>query len=381
MPGILVLFHCESNPGFAAASHEITFYKMALSIVGNPNDIHFAYRTTEGGRSPTLPAELTHMIEFDTSTENAATLIEMREYIKSNNIKVVFGFDQPVNKKSYKYLRQGGVKHFVSYWGAPMSSIYPQPLLTLRKLQAALSFYGPDHYIFQSEGMRKTATHGCGISAAKTSIVRTGINTEKFKPSSEPCHYAHDQFCIPKDRKIIFFSGHMEPRKGVAVVVNTAIELSRTNANKHFHFLLLGNKPGQEQPYVDLCKGTDAENHITFGGYRSDVPDILRSCAIGFIASTGWDSFPMSSIEMASTELPLLVSNLPGIRESVSDDTGLLFSSGNHEEAARKIAWLLDNDEARRKMGQKGRARAIGEFSVERQISDLINILTNVIGQ
>jgi len=58
--GMMVLFHCESNPGYAAASHELTFLRLAQRLVGGYENIHFAYRDLSNGRSPHLPNELTN---------------------------------------------------------------------------------------------------------------------------------------------------------------------------------------------------------------------------------------------------------------------------------------------------------------------------------
>jgi len=376
--GILVLFHCESNPGYASASHEITFFKMAMRIVGSADNIHFGYRTLENGLSPTLPKELTHIIEFDSKITDHHYLSKIEDYVRSNNIQIIYGFDQPVKRKAYEYLRRAGVKYFVSYWGAPMSSLNTGIKLLARKLQVRLSRHRPDHFIFQSEGMQLTATHGCGIPKNRTSIVRTGIDTEKYAPDDTFQFYAHDNFNIPRNRSIVFFSGHMEERKGVAVIVRTAMQLINQQKRDDVHFLLLGNKHGEEQRFVDMFKGSEAENYITFGGYRTDLPNILKSCSVGFIASTGWDSFPMSSVEMAATELPLLVSDLEGLREAISAETGFLYTSGDHLAAAEKLSELLDNPEQRKTMGAAGRKRAIERFSVESQISGIESVVRRI---
>lgn len=378
MTGILILFHCESNPGYAASSHELTFYKMALNITGDPKNIHYAYRTLENGNSPNLPKNLTQIIEFDFSSTETDYLIEIEQYIRSNDIRIVYGFDLPVKRAAYKYLRRGGVKHIISYWGAPMSSIFSGWKLLARKVQTRLSLYRPDHFIFQSEGMRLTATNGCGIPKRNTSIVKTGIDTRKYSPSSEYEHYAHDQFQIPYDRKIVFFSGHMEPRKGVAVLIETAKVLVNELGRSDIHFLILGNRQGQEERYLPQLHGTSAEAHVTFGGYRTDIPDLLRSCYAGLIPSTGWDSFPMSSVEIAATELPLVVSDLDGLKEAISSETGFHFAVGDHQEAAKHILNLIDNEPLKERLGRAGRQRVLQEFSVDSQVAGIEKIVRSV---
>lgn len=380
MVGILIFFHCESNPGFAAASHEITFYKMAKRLVGSSDKIHFAYRTLEGGLSPTLPKDLINVIQFNAMSRDERHLRAIEDYVRRHNIQIAFGFDQPVRRLSHKYLRRGGVRHIISYWGAPMSGINHGLKLALKKLYVALCPHRPDHFIFQSHGMRRTATHGQGVPERCTSIVRTGINTERFCPAHDKDYYAHDQFGIPHDRKIIFFSGHMEDRKGVDVIVRTAVHMVEDLGRRDMHFLLLGNRDGQEQVFLPMYEHSPAAEHITFGGYRYDVPQLLKSCSLGMIASTEWDSFPMSSIEMAATALPLVVSDLPGLRESVTPDTGFRYPVGDHEAAAQHILSLLDDEERRQRMGDMARQRVLSEFSVAQQISGMEAVVRRVAG-
>lgn len=375
---MMVLFHCESNPGYAAASHELTFLRLAQRLVGGYENIHFAYRDLSNGRSPHLPNELTNLIKVDTTINSHNSLDDLSRYIRKHEIQLVFGFDQPVRRPAFKHMRKAGVRHFISYWGAPMSSINRGLKLIFKKIDVAMAHHRPDHFVFQSEGMRQSAVHGRGIPASQTSVVRTGIDTDKFHPAADIDWYAHELFGIEKDRRIVFFSGHMEARKGVDVVLRSAVELVDRQGRNDVHFLILGNRPGQEAPFQPIYSGTRASEHITFGGYRSDIPELLRSCDIGIIASTGWDSFPMSSIEMAASGLPLVVSDLPGLREAVTPDTGLLFPVSDHVSAAAKIQLLLDNPGLRSKMGDMGRRRAVKEFSVESQITGLETIIRRV---
>ncbi len=379
MYSILILFHCESNPGFAASSHEHTFLSMALQVVKKYENVHFGYRTLESGISPNLPKSLKNYVELDTRWDDPDKLNFIENYIRINNIKIVFGFDQPVSRPGYERLRKGGVQHFISYWGAPMSSLKPWPVLLIKKLQVALSSYGPDHYIFQSEGMRETAVRGRGLQKSKTSVVKTGIDTEKFKPNKKNIYYAHDQFSIDRKRKIVVFTGHMEKRKGVHIILKSAVTLCEDFNREDIHFLILGNREHQEKVFDPIFKNTKAEKFVTFGGYRNDIHLIFQSCSLGMIASTGWDSFPMSSVEMASTGLPIIVSDLEGLREAVTSKTGLLFPAGDFKAASSVLIKLIDNPSLRESMGVEGRKRVINNYSRAQQIKNLVNIINSAL--
>lgn len=374
MTGMMVLFHCESNPGYAASSHEHTFLEVARHFTGDIARVHYAYATLEGGMTPSLPSDLTNVIQLDTRWSAPEQLSFVEDYLKRHNITRILGFDQPVSRPMYRALRKGGVRSFVSYWGAPMSSINSGLKLLLKKVEVSARRYGPDHYVFQSEGMRDTAVNGRGIPAGKTSIVKTGIDTTKYAPDPAKLHYAHDQFEIPKDRNIVVFSGHMERRKGVHIILQAAASLVKKHQVKDVHFLILGNRPGEKEHFDEYLQDPEVNRHITFGGYRKDVPDILKSCALGMVASTEWDSFPMSSLEMAATELPLLVSDLPGLNEAVTPATGMTFPVGDYESAAIAIERLIKNEPSRAAMGQSGRKRVVEHYSRQSQARNLIKI-------
>ncbi|AZT84110.1 glycosyltransferase [Marinobacter sp. NP-4(2019)] len=375
MTGMMVLFHCESNPGYAASSHEHTFLEVAKHFTGDISKVHYAYANLDNGMTPSLPENLTNVLQLRTRCSDPDRLRDVENYIRDNEITRLLGFDQPVSAPMYQALRRGGVKTFVSYWGAPMSSVNNGIKLLLKKLEVSARRYGPDHYVFQSEGMRNTAVNGRGIPYSRTSVVKTGIDTEKFSPDPTLKHYAHECFNIPKERSIVVFSGHMERRKGVHVILQAAKVLVQDLKRTNVQFLILGNRDGEKENFSEFLQDPEVNRHITFGGYRSDVPSLLKSCSVGMIASTEWDSFPMSSLEMAATGLPILVSDLPGLNEAISSDTGRTFPVNDYRTAAQTLHRLLDTPDHLKMMGEKGRDRVINYYSRTAQAKGLINII------
>ena len=376
MNAILIAFHCKSNAGYAMNTLLPVFIEMANKLVKSDNDIHVSFTKLNGSNCDNTPNYCNNFIEFDPATNEKSELLEIEKYVKKNNIDVVFGFDQPVSRPSYKYLRRGGVKKIISYWGAPMSSINTGLKLKLKQLQVALTLNSPDHYIFESEAMAQSAYLGRGIPKNKVSIAYLGVNTEKFKPTNTENFYSHEAFNIAKDRRILFYSGHMETRKGVGVLVNAAKHLYNHHNKRDFHFLILGNRGDEDKQYLEMLTDDGARDHVTFGGYRNDIEKIIPACYLGIIASTGWDSFTMSSLEMASSGLPLLVSNLQGLAETIDEGkTGHTFEPGKHIELSELIFSMLNNYEIRNHMGKNARKRILSKFTVQIQIERLVTLV------
>lgn len=375
MRSILVFFHCPSNTGYAIDTYEERFYRMALELVDRSSNIHFAYPDTSEGLSDSLPADFSNIFEFDPFTEDDSELARLKEYLSRHQVDFAFGVDQPLRQSCYRIMRQEGVEGIVSYWGAPMSSLYSGPLLWARKLEvrlASLTTPTPDHFIFESRAMAESATLGRGIPEEKVSVVYLGVDTEEFRPEPRGSQYLTRELGIPPDATTVVYSGHFEERKGVSVLARAAIELTDRRGRDDFHLLLLGNKNGESQPIRDILKGTEAASHVTFGGYRNDLNRIFPHCALGTIASTGWDSFTVSALEMASCGLPLLVSDLQGLVETIEKGTtGFVFPPGDHQALADRIELLLDNTSERESMARAARHRILEDFSVERQVSQL----------
>lgn len=380
MQSILLLFHCESNTGYAIGPLEATFYQMALALCGgNEKRIHVGYSSMRRGRSEALPAAFDQYIVLDAANATETDCVRAQEYIRANGIDTLFAFDQPTTRRIYKYFRRGGIEHFVSYWGAPMSSLNSGLKLALKRLEVSFHRYGPDLYIFESQGMANTAIFGRGVSSAKTRVIHLGVDGQKFRPCEDDASYIYDQLSIPKGRRVFFYSGHFEERKGVAVIMRAANRLARMRKIDDWHICLFGNKDGGEKPYEAMLS-QEAARHVTFGGYRKDLDRLQGGCYAAIIASTGWDSFPRSALEMQASGLPLLASDLEGLRESVAvGESGYLFVRDNDEQLCGHMEALLDNRQLRGRLSLGARRRIETDFTLEIQLRRLIETMAEIV--
>jgi len=96
----------------------------------------------------------------------------------------------------------------------------------------------------------------------------------------------------------------------------------------------------------------------------------------GAIPSTGWDSFPRTSIEMAAAGLPVVASRLQGLPEAVLDgETGLLFEPGDARGLADCLEALLNHPELAAEYGRRGRERCERELNLDVQRQRLLNVV------
>src|SRR5690606_6921584 len=233
-------------------------------------------------------------------------------------------FDMQPIHPTYRALRQGGVQKLISYWGGPISGLSPLWTRLLKRLQSALAPSRADGLIVESQSMAHLATHGRGAPAAMVDVVPLGVDVDKFRPAVSD--YAYRTLQLPPQRRIVVFTGHCSPRKGIGTLVDAAIELLQERGREDVVFLFCGNRGDEHLEYERRYAHLPIAPWIRFLGYRNDVLPILQSAFCGVLPSTGWDSFTMSSVEMAATGLPIVASRLQGLEEAVlHEHTGLLF--------------------------------------------------------
>lgn len=366
-----------SNVGYAIAPLETLFYRTGVELAqGDESHVHFAYQGFQKGRPKSLPPSFSNLVELNCSEEQPGkvmkeTIRRAAEYVKKHEIRFVMFFDIQVIHPIFRSLRQAGATTIVSYWGAQMSSLTPSWKLALKRLEVAASMSRLDGLIFESRAMAKLATHGRGVSEKMIDIVPLGIDVNLFNPQQSD--YVYDVIPFSRDRRVVVYSGHMERRKGVHVLIEAAIELLLRRKREDVCFFLCGNTEGQSLEYEQMYEGLGIDGYIKFGGYRSDLAKIYPSCFCGVIPSSGWDSFPRTSLEMAAAALPVIGSRLGGLPEAVLEgETGLLFEPGDAGQLADRIETMLDNPTLAREYGDKGRERCVSDLNLANQFNRLM---------
>jgi glycosyltransferase involved in cell wall biosynthesis len=363
---ILIMLHCEQNTGYAIASLEYVFKNAALHAGYDEKKIFWSFSKVK---------EYTNNVyELPYKSNDSPRMI--KELADINNISTILAFDLPYPTLIAKSARAAGVRKIVSYWGASMSSINKGMKLFLKQIEWHLRWRSRPHFfIFESIAMQRTAIKGRGVPENNTIVIPLGVDTVKFKPSTDKS-YIKREFSIQTDRKIVFYSGHFEERKGVRTIVKAANHLANIGAISRIHFVLCGNRKGEEMQYLTEIDNKITRGHIVFAGYRQDIPSLMASSDIGVIVSSGWDSFTMSSVEMLASGLPLITSDVGGMPETTEPGvTGEIIAAGDYIGLAHEILRLVDNPSLINDQSIAARRRAEMQFEISQQIERIANVI------
>ena len=372
MISTLVWMKWPTNIGYAIGALEELFFEVALQLAaGDQSRVHFAYPDLSPGPPRSLPPGFQNLTTMSIDDVSRPAMHRFEAYLRQTPVDFVLTFDvQPVHP-AFSVMRRHGVKTIVSYWGAPISSPMPRWKLALKKAQIRLTSDRADALVFESRAMADLALNGRGVPPSMIEIVPLGADLTRFRPAASD--YVYRTFGIPADRKVVVFSGHCTTRKGIGTLIGAALEVLVGRKRRDVCFLICGNQGDESRRYEAMYAGLGVDEWIRFAGYRNDMLQIFQSSFCGVLPSSGWDSFTLSSVEMAATGLPIVASRLQGLAEAVlHEQTGLLFEPGSASALADALERLLDRPALAAELGKNGRARCEQELSREAQRTRLL---------
>lgn len=120
---------------------------------------------------------------------------------------------------------------------------------------------------------------------------------------------------------------------------------------------------------------------VQFSGACDDVPSRLAKAQI-FILTSKWEGFPRSILEAMRAGLPVIASEVGGVKEAVIDGvTGYIIPRRDKEELKKRLKELLLDSHKRIKFGLAGRKRYEEFFTFERMAKQTMEVYQEVIGQ
>lgn len=120
--------------------------------------------------------------------------------------------------------------------------------------------------------------------------------------------------------------------------------------------LLVGDGPSLSK-IRQRVDGLGISHKVSFLGFRRDVAQILAQVQIYALISH-WEGLPCTIIEAMRAGLPVIASDVGGIKEIVIDrHTGYVVPRGNVEILRQKLSYLINHEQARISMGIIGRQK------------------------
>ena len=206
---------------------------------------------------------------------------------------------------------------------------------------------------------------------------------DKFRPLSDSERAAaRAHFGLDADAEVIVSISRLVPRKGFDTAIRAAARLGRVRPKLR---LVIAGGGRDDDRLRRLADELDAP--VTFLGRvpNVDLPP-LYGCADVFamLCRNRWggleqEGFGIVFVEAASCGVPQVAGDSGGAAEAVADgETGFVIGDPEDTQAVvDAFAGLLDDDDLRRRMGERSRERVLDEFAYDvlaRRLGDTLDV-------
>lgn len=275
------------------------------------------------------------------------------DIIKTNQIKGGHLASQIARKLRKKLVARCGylVSDFAELGKQVKSSDVKEILSKERDL-----FCTADRVVVTTDSMKDTVVKRHGVDARKVTVIPNYVDTDVFRPSP-----AMDQ----RPGRICVI-GRLDPQKNLLMLVEAV-------RGFEVEVLFIGDGILREE----LVQKTRLYNvRATFLGriQNSLLPEHLRSSEL-FVLPSLYEGHPKALIEAMACGLPVIGTDVPGIREViVHGETGILCGVSVNELRAAMLE-VLGNREKARKMGERARKFVVDNFSLDKVVELELDML------
>lgn len=205
----------------------------------------------------------------------------------------------------------------------------------------------------------------------RLTTVYYGIDLSKFNPKVSK-NYLRQKFGIASDSPIVGHVGRFAPQKNHRAFLEIAQRVLEQIPN--VKFVLVGDgelRPAIEASVVEQGLG----GSFVFVGHTNRVERLLADMDV-FLFPSLWEGLGIVLLEAQATGVPVVASNVSGIREAVLEPcTTYLFDVGDQELAAYYVTEILRNRaEVRKRMTQL--QDEVRKFTLEASLERLYELYT-----
>ncbi|MEK4085031.1 glycosyltransferase family 4 protein [Psychrobacillus sp. FSL K6-1415] len=141
----------------------------------------------------------------------------------------------------------------------------------------------------------------------------------------------------------------------------------------NWHMIFAGDG-SLKQKTAQFVLENNLGHKVTFLGNHSNLSELLNEADI-FVLNSSWEGLPLSILEAMAQGVPIIASNVGGVKEAVRNgENGFLI----HENLQEQLSLLIEGELLRKKMGEKSREIYEGIFTFEKMYQKTLNTYYNL---
>ncbi|MDU0479053.1 D-inositol-3-phosphate glycosyltransferase [Staphylococcus chromogenes] len=190
------------------------------------------------------------------------------------------------------------------------------------------------------------------------SIVAPGVDIDLFNPGNDRATERSRRYLgIPLHAKVIAFVGRLQVFKGPDVLIRAVAELLHRDPYRNLSVIICGGPSGastRPDHYIELARELGVDRNIRFLHPRppEELVSVYRAADVVAVPSYN-ESFGLVAMEAQATGTPVVAARVGGLPIAVAEgETGTLVDGHDPADWADALEAMLDDDEARIRMGE-----------------------------
>ncbi|HID95733.1 MAG TPA: glycosyltransferase family 4 protein [Candidatus Latescibacteria bacterium] len=181
-----------------------------------------------------------------------------------------------------------------------------------------------------------------GILSKRIKVIYNGIDLKTFRPIDRSV--AISRKGLSEGKKRVLYIGRFVHQKGLKVLIEAMSSLR--SSRDDVELILVGAKDGDEAEFAKMGERLGLTGKILFVGQvpLADVPWWLAVSDV-FVLPSFSEGFPLTVIEALACGRPVVSTRCGGPEEILTEQTGLLVSTGDPQALANAIGYVLNYPE------------------------------------
>lgn len=238
-----------------------------------------------------------------------------------------------------------------------------------------------DHVFTLGEAMKENLIRA-GVDEAKISLLPNGVG-EKFLDEPVPRDQARQELGLEQDVFYVGTVSSLVPYEGLSTVIQAVAVLAGEFPN--LRLLVVGDGIDR-QNLMKMAENLGISSLCVFpgrvpGGVAYFYHSALNVFVVPRVESSVTRSVtPLKPVEALASEVPVLASDLPALRELISEgENGHLIAPGVVAAWADAIRSLILNPEVAARMGKSGREFVLANRTWEQNANTIIEVYRRLI--
>lgn len=165
----------------------------------------------------------------------------------------------------------------------------------------------------------------------------------------------------------------LEQQKRVNVLLRALAEIN----DDTWRLTIVGDGPLRTS-LSQLAQELHISERVEFAGFRNDIPELMSRHQM-LVLPSDWEGFPRIILEAMRSGLPVIASDVGGVREAVHDgETGLVVPHNTVGRWLHATQQLVGDPPLRAQMGKAARMRYEDQFTLARMVEQTFGVYASL---